>query len=165
MQLAVRVESRRLAVALLLLIVSGALPNAAQAAGVFKWVEKDGSVHYDDQHRLEQRLTLDYLKDRKVPSRLDATTPPAFIKAVAGDCVIARERADLVGAASELYGSDPAGNVYKLSPRQQLLEVKLADRDVAHYCTAGAAERLYREMGAERLNKKPAPLEIERRGP
>ena len=164
MQLAVRAEPLRLALALLL-ILSGAMSNAARAAGVFKWVGPDGIVHYDDQHRLEQRLSWDYLNDRSIPSRLDATTPPAFIKAVAGDCVIARERADLVGTASELYGSDPAGNVYKLSPRQQLLETKLADRDVSRYCTAGAAERLYRELRAERLNKKPAPVEIERRGP
>jgi len=159
----VRAERLRTSTSLLLLLIFGV--STAQAAGVFKWVGPDGIVHYDDQHRLEQRLSWDYLNDRQIPSRLDATTPPAFIKAVAGDCLIARERADLVATASELYGSDPAGNVYKLSPRQQLLEVKLADRDVSRYCAAGAAERMYREMRAERLKKKPAPVEVERRGP
>lgn len=166
MQLAVKVERRRrIALALLLSLASNGFTTAAQAAGVFKWVGPDGVVHYDDQHRLEQRLTWDYLNDRQVKSRLDATTPPAFIKAVAGDCAIARERAELVSTASEIYGSDPAGNVYKLSPRQQLLETKMADREVARYCAPDAAERLYREMRAERLNRKPAPVEIERRGP
>lgn len=165
MQLAVKVERRRIALALLLSLAGNGFTTAAQAAGVFKWVGPDGVVHYDDQHRLEQRLTWDYLNDRQVKSRLDATTPPAFIKAVAGDCAIARERAELVSTASEIYGSDPAGNVYKLSPRQQLLETKMADREVARYCAPDAAERLYREMRAERLNKKPAPVEIERRGP
>ncbi len=164
MPLAARADRLRPALALLLFI-SGAVPFAAQAAGVFKWVGPDGIVHYDDQHRLEQRLSWEYLNDRSIPSRLDATTPPAFIKAVAGDCLIARERADLLSTASELYGSDPSGNVYKLSARQQVLEAKFAERDIGRYCAPNAAERLYREMRAERLNKKPAPVEIEQRGP
>lgn len=165
MQLAARAERRRGASALLLTVLVGGFPMATQAAGVFKWVGPDGSVHYDDQHRLDQRLTWDYLNDRSIPSRLDATTPPAFIKAVSGDCQRARERADLVRTASALYGSDPAGNVYKLSARQQQLEVKLAERDVDRYCAANAAEGLYRAMRAEQLEKKPAPFGIERRGP
>lgn len=150
---------------LALMLGACAASTSALAGGVYKWLDRDGLIHYDDQHRLDQRLTWEYLNDRQIPSRLEATTPPAFIKAVAGDCEIARERAAMVGTARELYGSDPAGNVYKLSARQQLLETKLADRDVTRYCAKNAAERLYREMRAERLNKKPAPVEIERRGP
>ncbi|WP_293368058.1 DUF4124 domain-containing protein [Nevskia sp.] len=154
-----RAEYRRLALALLL------LSTGAEAASVYKWLDRDGLVHYDDQARLQQRLTRDYLDDRRIPSRLDATTPPAFIKAVAGDCAIARERADLISTASALYGSDPAGNVYPLSARQQVLEGKFAERDIGRYCAPNAAERLYREMRAERLKEKPAPVVVERRGP
>ena len=39
----------------LLLMAGSVLPVAVQAASVFKWVGPDGVVHYDDQHRLEQR--------------------------------------------------------------------------------------------------------------
>ncbi|MBA4285118.1 MAG: hypothetical protein C0434_06255 [Xanthomonadaceae bacterium] len=152
---------------LLMLAIGGAVPGAVRAAAVYKWVDRDGSVHYDDQHRLEQRLTWDYLNGRQVPARPDATTPPAFVAAVAADCRLARERAEVVRAASVIYGSDPVGNVYQLSPRQQLLELKMAERDATRYCAPGAAERLYRELRAERERRqqKPAPIVVEQRGP
>lgn len=150
-----------------MLAVGGVAPATVQAAAVFKWIDRDGSVHYDDQHRLDQRLTWAYLNGRQVPARPDATTPPAFIAAVAADCRLARERAEVVRAASVIYGSDPGGNVYQLSPRQQQLELKMADRDAVRYCAPGAAESLYRELRAERdrHRQKPAPIVVEQRGP
>lgn len=164
---AARTEWHRVPLVLALLVAGGAWVGSASAAAVFKWLDRDGSVHYDDQHRFEQRLTQAYLSERRVPPKADATTPPAFIRAVDADCRLARERAEVTARASEVYGRDPFGNVYRLSPRQQLLERKVAERDIARYCAADAAERLYRAAQAEREQRRqqPAPIVVEQRGP
>lgn len=149
----------RLTIAALLLAVAG----SAQAAGAYKWVDADGRSHYDDQNRLEQRLTLKYLNDRAIPGRQDATTPAAFVEAVAADCTTARDRADVFRSAAAIYGSDPVGNVYLLSARQQALEVAVAERDIRRYCSAGAAARLYQERRAAAAAPPSPKIEVERR--
>ncbi len=146
---------------MLLLAVAG----SAQSAGAYKWVDAEGRTHYDDQNRFEQRLTLKYLNDRAIPGRQDATTPPAFVEAVATDCATARDRAAVFRSAAAIYGSDPVGNVYLLSAHQQALEVAIAERDIRRYCSTGAAAKLYQERRTEEATARSSStkIEVERR--
>lgn len=130
------------------------------AAGVFKWIDNQNRVHYDDRNVQQQRLTLQYLNDRQIPAQPESTAPQAFVTAVARDCRTTQDRASAFRAATALFGSDPAGNSYRLSPRQQALEVAQAEQEAARYCAAGAAETLYRQRRAARVAAVQIPVEV-----
>lgn len=160
-------DRRRLAVALLTLVVGGGLSPAALGAGAFKRVAPDGSVQYDDQHRFDHRLTRDDLKGRQVPASPDATIPEAFSAAVATDCQLARERVDVHRSASVVYRRDRTGKSHRLSPRQRQLELAALESAVTRNCAPDAAEVLHRELRAERerQQQKPRQIVVEQRGP
>lgn len=121
-------------------------PLLAGAAGsVYRWTDAQGVVHYDDQSRLEQRLTRQSIARKPVPAEPSATVPNELVQAVRQRCVDLRERAASVRGALQLYGTDPAGNRYPLSPRQAALARAEADREEARYCGADAPRRIYRE--------------------
>lgn len=129
---------------LVLLLVLAPLPAAA-AGSVYRWTDAQGVVHYDDQSRLEQRLTRQSIARKPVPAEASATVPNELVQAVRRRCVDLRERASSVRAAPQLYGTDPAGNRYPLSPRQSALARAEADREEARYCGPDAPRRIYRE--------------------
>ncbi len=122
-----------------------ALLLAGVSAGVYKWTDAQGRIHYDDRNLLEQRLTLDYLNARGIPARDEATTPPEFVEAVHRRCELLRERLVSYRSATQIEGSDPGGDSYVLSPRQVQIEIALLARDESRYCAPGAAAKLYRE--------------------
>ncbi|GAC1629572.1 MAG: hypothetical protein NVS9B10_20940 [Nevskia sp.] len=152
-----RLRLRQLAAAALCLVSALA---QAQHAGVYKWVDAQGRTHYDDSNLTEQRLTLDYLNARRIPAREDATTPREFIAAVTRRCDAVRDRLAGYRSASRLEGRDPSGIRYVLSPRQTQIEIAIGERDMARYCSPGAAERLYREpLPASAGAAKTTPVE------
>lgn len=122
------------------------LAAPAQAAGVYKWVDAQGQVHYDDTNLLSLRLTQIDMDRRRIDARPTVRTPRAFDDQVQQRCAVSRERLANYREARALYGQDPAGNVYLLSPRQTGIEVAESERDTALYCSAGAADRLYAEQ-------------------
>lgn len=128
-----------------------ALPSALvlAAGSVYRWTDAQGVVHYDDQSRLQQRLTRETIARKPVPAEPSATVPNELVQAVRQRCVDLRERAASVRGAAQLYGTDPAGNRYPLSPRQAALARAEADREEARYCAEDAPRRLYREALAE----------------
>ncbi|MDP3293149.1 MAG: DUF4124 domain-containing protein [Nevskia sp.] len=154
--------SSRLIIAVLLLAAASAA-GMARAASAYKWIDAQGNTHYDDQNSLQQRLTLKYLNQRAVPEQLEATTPRDFIEAVARDCVNVRDRAAIYRGARKVYGRDPVGNAYRLSARQQALEVEAAERNIQRYCSTGAAASLYREQRAAASAPKARKIEVEQR--
>jgi hypothetical protein len=106
-----------------LLVCLLGLPLPLWAAGsVFKWVDRHGVVHYDDQTRLAERLTRTTIASRYVPADSKAKVDPEFVNEVARQCRDLRERRDLFVQAAELYGRDPAGNQYRLTENQAALE-------------------------------------------
>jgi hypothetical protein len=144
------------AVALVATFASG----PAGAAGVYKWTDTQGRIHYDDNNVLEPQLTLESLKARGIPAREEATTPQDFINAVQHRCELARARFDSYRSATTLEGQDPAGNGYVMSPRQVQIEIAIAGREQTRYCAPGAAERLYREPPpAANAQAKITPVE------
>lgn len=123
------------------------LPVLAWPAGsVFKWVDAEGAVHYDDQSRLQQRLTRATIARGPVAAEPSATVPAELVAEVQRRCVDLRERAASMRTATQLYGSDPAGNVYRLSDRQAVIARAAADREQARYCAEDAPRRFYREQ-------------------
>lgn len=122
------------------------MPSLAWSAGsVYKWVDANGETHYDDQNRLQQRLTRATIARGPVAAEPSATVPAELVAEVRRRCVDLRERAASMKTASKLYGSDPAGNVYRLSERQAALARAEAEREQLRYCNADAPRRFYRE--------------------
>lgn len=124
-----------------------ALPLAAGAAGsVYKWVDAQGVVHYDDQSRLAERLTRQSIARRFIAGEASATAPAELVAEVQRRCADLRERAAGMAQSAVLYGRDPAGNVYRLSERQMALERAEADQAHDYYCRDDAARLIYEEL-------------------
>ncbi|ROH93519.1 DUF4124 domain-containing protein [Stagnimonas aquatica] len=124
-----------------------ALPLAAGAAGsVYKWVDAQGVVHFDDQSRLAERLTRQSIARRFIAGEATATAPAELVTEVQRRCADLRERAASMAQSTTLYGRDPAGNVYRLSERQMALERADADQARDYYCRDDAARLIYQEL-------------------
>lgn len=122
------------------------LPVLVEAAGsVYRWTDAQGVVHYDDQSRLQERLTRATIARGPVAAEPSATVPADLVAEVRRRCIDLRERASSMRSAATLYGQDPAGNVYRLSPRQTALALIEADRDQQRYCHPEAPRHFYRE--------------------
>jgi hypothetical protein len=134
------VRLERTAVAGLLLAAS-----AAQAAGVYKWVDRGGVTHYDDLSLLAERLTRAGLAKRTITPGETARVPEAFVEAVARQCQDARTRSESTASARSLYARDPAGNAYALSESQAALERARLAHETQRLCRPIAAEKLLAE--------------------
>lgn len=119
------------------------LPAAAQAAGgVFRWVDRGGVVHYDDQSLLQERMTRATIARGSVPADAKATVPVEFVVAVARQCQDLRERSNSYAEAAEIFARDPAGNQYRLSETQAALERARLAQDTRAFCGPLASEKL-----------------------
>lgn len=120
----------------------------AEAAGVFKWVDAYGAVHYDDKSLLAERLTRASIARNKVDADAKATVPTEFVKAVAHQCKDLQERNESYASAGELYSRDPVGNQYRLSSNQMALERAGLAQETQRYCRPLAAQYLMVELQA-----------------
>jgi hypothetical protein len=137
------------------LLLGLALPLAVSAAGsVYKWVDAQGVVHFDDQSRLAERLTRQSIARRFIAGEATATAPAELVVEVERRCADLRERAAGVVQASALYGRDPAGNVYRLSERQMALERAEAVQARDYYCRDDAPRHIYEELLAAARNEE-----------
>ena len=125
------------------------LAGTAQAAGVYKWVDRNGIVRYDDHSLLAERLTRASIARGAVAADAKATVPAEFVEEVAKQCSDLKERSDSYAGAREIFGRDPSGNVYRFSDRQQALEVAYLQQDTYRYCRPLAAQYLLMEARAE----------------
>ncbi len=119
--------------------------QGAAAGGVYKWVDRQGMVHYDDRTLSAERLTRATIAKRAVASNPTARAPADFVGEVARQCRELKLHNDVYANARELFGRDPAGNQYRFSDYQMALErARLAD-EVRRYCQPLAAEKLLAE--------------------
>lgn len=126
------------------------LCGAAQAAGgVFKWVDRNGIVRYDDQSLLAERLTRASIARNAVAADARATVPEDFVREVAEQCSDLKERSGSYAEARAIFGNDPAGNQYQLSPNQVALEIAQLREKSQRYCRPLAAQYLLVEARAE----------------
>lgn len=134
---------RSLSVGLLMCCVAPAL-----AAGVYKWTDRDGIVHYDDTQLVDStKMTREYMDQRKIPASTNYTgpIPQAFIDDVQKRCSQAGERVRNYRSAGQLYGRTPDGIEYLLSPRQVALMVAETEAIEKRYCAPNAAKKLFAE--------------------
>lgn len=113
-------------------------------AGVYRWVDAHGVVHYGDSAlNAAQRLDRSFIEQRQVAPAVTSDVPAAFSAHVSAECRLRRERLDGFRQAAALYGRDPLGREYRFDAfaRQALLdgESEAAER----FCGNGAAARLW----------------------
>ena len=150
-------------VRVLFVLACAAATGAATAASVFRWVDKNGVVHYDDTSSGGQKMTREYLDDRVIPDQPEwaGVIPGEFVAEVQQRCSNATERLANYRSAPQIYSRDPSGNVYALSPTQAKLMLAEIQTESDRYCRPDAPRRLYGErmaaVKAERARKEQAP--------
>lgn len=145
---------RQLGLALLTVsLIAAAGP--ATAAGVYRWVDKDGNVHYEDKNVVDsKRVTRQDLSNRNIPAEPDWPPPPAFVLQVQLACASQQDRLRSYEQAGRIVARDPGGNESVLSDRQYRLMLAQVREEVQRLCAADAPRRLY----AERHGGNPPPL-------
>jgi len=135
----------------LILICCGLLlaASAQAAGGVFRWVDRNGVMRYDDQNLLAERLTHASIARGSVAADAKATIPAELVAEVAKQCGDLKERSESYAQARAIYGSDPVGNQYRFSPTQVALEVARLREETRRYCRPLAAQYLLAEVRAE----------------
>lgn len=120
------------------------------AAGVYRWVDRDGIVHYDDTNTGGRKMTRAYMDDRVIPEtpEWEGVIPGELIAEVEQRCAHAKERLVQYQSAPEIYGRDPSGNVYRLSPNQARLMIGEIQTEASHYCRPDAPRRIFAERRA-----------------
>ena len=132
----------------LLVVTPAAL---AANAGVYRWFDDRGNLHYDDQNLLGERVTRSTLNQREIAPEPALVIPPEFIEEVQLRCTDFSERAQNYRKASEIYGRDPSGNSYRLSSQQAAIARLDADRLKQRFCRQDAARKILLEERASRL--------------
>ena len=128
---------------MLLLILSCA---SASAAGVYRWVDENGTVHFEDKNVVDsKRVTRQDLSKREIPAEPDWPPPPAFVLEVQLACASQRDRLRSYEQAGVIVARDPGGNESVLSERQYQLMVAQVRAQVERLCAPDAARRLYAE--------------------
>lgn len=124
--------------------------TSALAAGVYRWMDRDGVVHYDSTHTAGKKITRDYLDDREIPGKpeWEGVIPGELVAEVELRCAHASERLVQYRSAPEIYGRDPSGNVYRLSPNQATLMIGEIQTEAEHYCRPDAPRRVFAERRA-----------------
>lgn len=138
--------------ALALAILFAVVAQSAGAQSVYRWVDEQGRIHYDDLNSSRgQRVTREYMAKRSIPDEPDWTgiISGELVAEVRQRCDNARGRLKSYGDAPEIYGRDPSGNVYKLSPTQAHLMLDEIRQETAYYCGADAPRRVYEDRKAE----------------
>jgi hypothetical protein len=135
----------------------------AVSASVYRWIDKNGEVHYDDTSSGGRKLTREFLDERVVPDEPEwvGVIPSDFVAEVQQRCSNAKERLASYGSAPVIYGRDPSGNTYTLSPTQARLMIAEIQGESDRYCAPDAPRRIYTEriaaVKAERARKQQAP--------
>ena len=138
--------------ALAALALSTALwAHEAFARSVYRWVDKNGIVHYDDTQSAGQKMTREHFEDRDIPEQPEWTgvIPRYVIVEVQQRCANSRERLSNYRGAPVIYGRDPSGNVYQLSPSQSRLMLTEIQGEIDRYCADDAPRRIYEERIAD----------------
>lgn len=140
----------------------GLLSPQAPPHSVFRWVDKTGTVHYDDTSSGAEQMTREYLEKRVLPEQAEWTgaIPGEVVAEVKQNCATAQDRLANTRGAGQLYGRDPSGNTYPLSDTQSRLMIADTERETNYWCRPNAARKIYAERQAalaEALKPKPEP--------
>lgn len=129
-----------------LLLMASTGPASAQSAGVYKWVDEAGMVHFDDRGSVRgRRLTRDFLNDRVIPPASGAQDPVPieWREWVARECDVRRGRLHALTQAQEVYGITPFGHEYRYSDQQVRLLQRETEIEARHLCAPDAPRRAW----------------------
>lgn len=123
----------------------------AGARSVYRWVDKNGIVHYDDTQSAGEKMTREHFEGRDIPDQPEWTgiVPHAVVVDVQQRCANSRERLGNYRSAPVIYGRDPSGNVYQLSPAQSRLMLTEIQGEIDRYCADDAPRREYERAIAD----------------
>jgi hypothetical protein len=138
-------------IGLLVALLAIAPAAIAANAGVYRWFDDRGNLHYDDQNLLGERITRSTLNQREIAAEPALVIPPEFVEEVKLRCTDFSERAQSYRKAGEIYGRDPSGNSYQLSTQQAALARLDAERLKQRFCRNDAARKILLEERAARL--------------
>lgn len=128
----------------------GLLATTASAGSVYKWIDRSGVVHYDDDSRIGEKLSRADVANRYIEVDPSATAPAELVREVNALCHDLAARSRSYAEATQLYGRDPFGNTYRMSDTQMVLERASLARETQRYCRPDAADKLLAEARAAR---------------
>lgn len=134
-----------------LVLLAGAWSCEAGARSVYRWVDKNGVVHYDDLRSSGQKMTREHFEGRTIPEQpgWSGVVPRDVIVEVGQRCANSRERLVNYRNAPVIYGRDPSGNTYQLSAAQARLMLTEIQGEIDRYCAEDAPRRIYAERIAD----------------
>lgn len=134
-----------------LLLVATFWAQLATGASVYRWVDKDGVVHYDDTQSAGQKMTREHFEDREIPDQPEwaGAVPRDLVVEVQQRCTHSRERLVNYRSATVIYGRDPSGNVYPLSSSQARLMLTEIQGEIDRYCAEDAPRRIHKTRMAD----------------
>lgn len=133
----------------LLLVLMAALPANAQ---VYRWVDAQGQVHFDDRSRHRGLLvTREWLAARPVAAASGeaAGVPREWQTLYEQKCAIARERVAVLRTARAVYGLTPFGDEFPLSEAERRLALLESEAEAADHCRPDAARKAWQAALAQ----------------
>ncbi len=124
----------------------GATTAVSAAGGVYKWVDPQGQVHYDDQSLIRgTRLTQALLAARDIPAdpAYSGPVPAEWVAAFARDCALAKARGASLQQATEIYGITPDGDEFRYTESQRRLMMLETAQAAQAVCAPDAARRAF----------------------
>lgn len=119
---------------------------AAQLPGVYKWVDRNGQLHYDDTNVAGgTRLTRELLATRVVAPAKESgfTVPVEWVDLFARQCDLARSRGTTLERAVAVFGLAPSGHEFQYTDQQVRLMIVEARAEASTHCAPGAARQAY----------------------
>jgi hypothetical protein len=99
------------------------LTTTAGAGALYRWVEKDGKVHYGDQAPLGSQAQL-VKPDLSIPSSTQSDEEIAAAKARVENCQKLQSQLDTYTKSGKITSTDALGNIHEYSDdeKKKLLE-------------------------------------------
>ena len=126
------------------LLLATALPQNAHSAGIYRWVDSNGKVHYSDKSVFNsRRVRSTDLSGRTIPPKPQIPVPVEYAEEVKRQCALHKSRLESFQAATDITYRDPSGNQIPLNATQQKIEIERTKQEVRTFCGNAAPERLW----------------------
>ena len=114
------------------------------AAGVYRWTDANGVVHYADRAPGPAlRLDRHYIESRQIAPRSLSVVPREFAEKVRAECRLREERVAAYRSAKQVSGRDPSGRPAPMAPEERQALIQEAAEAARRYCAEDAAEVLW----------------------
>lgn len=169
-----RPATQRLALGIIAATLALASASAqATKGGVYKWIDGQGNVHYDDINLLAERITRAELSSHTVEAEPAIVVPDEFATEVKRRCTDFGERSQSYRNASEFYGRSPSGITYRMSANEVALAKAQVEKQRNRFCRDDAARLILKEdrlalraaFAAKQARAKKTAMAVQQRTP